>query len=133
MRILIVEDDIPSARLLERLLTKYGKSDIAFTGPQALEAFKYALEIKDHYDVIFLDILLPSMNGQTVLKEIRSIEESEGIMGFDCVKVIMATGMNDNKSVFEAFRSQCEGYLIKPLSYDKIEEQLLKLGLIQKT
>jgi hypothetical protein len=50
MRILIVEDDLASRRLLKTLLFKYGDCDIAVNGEEAVESFRLALEEGAPYD-----------------------------------------------------------------------------------
>ncbi|MCP5053853.1 MAG: response regulator transcription factor, partial [bacterium] len=99
MKILIVEDDFYSRRLLQRILAPYGECDIAVNGQEAVEAFKHSLGEEFSYDLICLDILMPVMDGQETLKKIREIEETRGIYGDDGAKIIMISVMDDNKSI----------------------------------
>jgi two-component system, chemotaxis family, chemotaxis protein CheY len=132
MRFLIVEDDVVSAVIMEKFLSPYGPCTIATDGLMGVKVFESALSI-DPYDLVWLDIMLPRMDGQEVLKNIRSLEEKKGIFGEDRVKIIMTTALGDHLSIMEAFRSQCEGYIVKPVSRQKIIEQLVSQGLLEKS
>jgi two-component system chemotaxis response regulator CheY len=131
MRTLIVEDEFTSRRLLQKILEPYGEVDIASDGQEAVEAFGLALNENRPYDLICLDIMMPKMDGQEALKEFRHIEDGLGIHGLDGVKILMTTVLKDPQNVMAAFRSQCEGYLVKPIRRDRLHEQLLKLGLVE--
>jgi two-component system, chemotaxis family, chemotaxis protein CheY len=132
MRFLIVEDDVVSAIVMEKFLSPYGSCTIATDGLMAVKVFESALSIEP-YDLVWLDIMLPRMDGQEVLKNIRSLEEKNRIFGEDRVKIIMTTALGDHLSIMEAFRSQCEGYIVKPVSRQKIIEQLVSQGLLEKS
>ena len=129
MRILLVEDNFTSQQLLKRYLQDQGETVIADDGEKAIASFRQALADRRPYDLICLDIMLPSLDGQTVLKKIRSLEEEVGIGGLSCSKVIMLTALRDAESVMQAFRSQCEGYLSKPISKERLFREILSLGL----
>ncbi|HBG25504.1 MAG: hypothetical protein A2Y10_14535 [Planctomycetes bacterium GWF2_41_51] len=129
MRFLIVEDNFAARRLLQRYLSGYGVCDLAAEGNEAIEAFRQALDEKEPYDLICLDIMMPNMNGHETLKLIRRIEEERGIYGLDGVKVIMTTALGDSKNVIGAFREGCEAYIIKPIIKEKLLMEADKLGV----
>ena len=129
MRTLIVEDDFTNRLLLQQLLKDYGQSHIAVNGQEAVEAMQLALEANDPYNLICLDIMMPKMNGQDTLKEIRRIEAKKGIARAECAKVIMLTALSDKTNVLEAIQHQCDCYLIKPCSKEKLLQELRNLKL----
>ncbi|MCF7934792.1 MAG: response regulator [Synergistales bacterium] len=131
MKTLVVEDDKASAKVLESMLSGYGSVDIAWSGREALDAFAAALQSSDPYDLVCLDIMMPEMDGQSVLKELRRYEEQEGLLMKDGVTVLMTTALGDRENVFEAFREQCDGYLIKPIARKKLDALLEELQLIE--
>lgn len=131
MRILVVEDDPVSNTLLTSMLTKYGETDSMETGTGVVTMFVDAHGKKQPYDLICLDIMLPGMDGQEILKQIRLWEEQSDILGLDGVKIIMITALSDRFNIMEAFRSQCEGYIVKPIRHEKVREQLIALGCIE--
>lgn len=130
LRILIVEDEFGSRKLMQKFLAPYGVCDLAVDGEEAVEAFKLAMKEEEPYDLVCLDIMMPKKDGQTVLREIREIEERHNITGLDGVKIIMTTALNDPKNILEAFKSQCEAYIPKPISKQKLLEEMRSLQLI---
>jgi two-component system chemotaxis response regulator CheY len=130
LKILIVEDDFYTRRLLQRFLSPYGEVDIAVNGEEALEAYKSSLDEEFAYDLICLDILMPVMDGQETLKQIREFEEVRGIYGSDGVKVVMVTVLDDNKNILMAFRTGCEGYITKPVDKKTLIDKIEELGLL---
>lgn len=132
MKSLIVEDDFNCRRLMMYFLLPYGDCDVAVDGVEALEAFQIAWEDGKPYDLICLDIMMPRMDGQTTLKQLRALEQKRGITGLDGVKIIMTTGLGDNRNILEAFNAQCEAYLIKPFEKKDLLEKMYYLGLIEK-
>jgi len=131
MKCLIVEDDSTARRLLQIYLVNYGDCFIAADGREAVDAFRKALDQGQPYDLICLDIMLPEMDGQEVLEEIRRIEKERGIGGLDGVKVIMITALDDFGHVAGAFRTGCEAYLVKPIRKDEFIEEMQRLGFVE--
>jgi len=129
VKVLIVEDELTSRELLKVILEPYGEIDTVADGIEAIKAFN--LSLKDSpYDLICLDIMLPKMDGQQVLKGIRKIEAERGTLGPDAVKILMISALGDFESVTEAFSSQCTSYITKPIDADKIIAELKKLELL---
>jgi two-component system, chemotaxis family, chemotaxis protein CheY len=131
MKILIVEDEFVSRHVLQELLNPFGECNMAVNGKEAVEAFELALTENKPYNLVCLDIMLPEMDGQEVLKRMRETERNHHIGGLDGVKIIMTTALEDFDNIKRAFIEQCEGYLVKPITRDKILTQMKELGLIQ--
>lgn len=130
LRMLVVEDEFLSRKLIGHFIEKYGKTDMAVNGKEALIAVQAAYDEEAPYDVVFLDIMMPDLSGQEVLKQIRRLETERGVGVADGLKVVMATALGDAKNVMEAFRNQCEAYIVKPYTPEAFETNLRKLGLI---
>jgi two-component system chemotaxis response regulator CheY len=131
MNILIVEDDSVSSTLIGAILAPYGTCETVGDGKLAIAAFKNALASHSPFDLVCLDIMLPEFDGQYVLRQFRRLESEYGIAGLDGAKVIMVTALGDRRNIIEAFRSQCEGYIVKPIRKDKVLAQLRELGIIR--
>ena len=131
MRILIVEDDFASRKLMQKLLSPYGVCEVVVDGQEAVTAFRESLSNDTPFDLVCLDIMLPKMDGQQVLKEIRKEETERGILGNSGVKIIMTTALSDVENIMSAFRSQCEGYVTKPVSRTRLLAEMRDLGLIE--
>lgn len=131
MKSLVVDDDFFSRRILQSIMAQYGECHIAVNGKEAVYAFNQAVAEEAPYDVVCLDIMMPEMDGQEVLRKIRETESKKNILGSDTAKVIMTTALDDSENIKTAFRDQCEAYLIKPIAKSKIVAILQDFGLIQ--
>ena len=132
MRVLIVEDDFTSRKLLQKIVGPYGEADIAVNGQESIEAFEAALEENNPYDLVCMDIMMPEMDGQEALKKIRAIEKSRGIRNSEEVKVIMITALDDPQNVVEAYyKGGATSYVPKPIDRQLFLQLLRNLGLIQ--
>ncbi len=115
-KILIVEDDQMLLDTLSELFTSEGFDVIkASDGKQGLE-----VALANHPDIMLLDVLMPVMDGMTVMKNLR--QDAWGKK----VPVIVLTNLNPNDEALEAIvRDQPAYYLIK--SNIKIDEMLAKV------
>lgn len=132
MRCLIVEDDFMSRRILKELVSPFGDCDIAVNGQEAIASFHLAHESKRPYDVIFMDIMMPVIDGMEALKSIRSLERKMVIPPGLAAKVIMTTALDDPRTVIKSY-NECEAdsFIVKPLSKQKLIKEMRALKLIQ--
>lgn len=128
MRVLVVEDDHISAMVIREILAPLGVAEVAKNGLVAVSKFRNALERGESYDCVFLDIMMPEMDGHETLECIRSIEQEHDIWGLDAVKVVMITALGDFENVRKSFRGQCDAYLVKPIRRNKILSAVRDLG-----
>ena len=131
MKTLIVEDDFTSRTILQSFLKDHGTSHIAVNGKEAVEAVRLALDAGEPYNLICLDIMMPEMDGQQALKQIRALEEAQGILSSNGAKIIMTTVLGDMKNICAAYSSLCDAYLVKPIGQKKLLQELRKLALIK--
>ncbi len=132
MRVLIVEDDFTSRKLMQTILSPYGECDVAVNGREAVDAFQNALNNANPYDLVCMDIMMPEMDGQEALKQIRAIEREQGVRASDEVKVVMTTALDDPKNVVEAYyKGGATSYIPKPIDRQLFIHLLRNLGLIQ--
>jgi two-component system chemotaxis response regulator CheY len=130
MRTLIVEDDFTSRLLLQSFLSQYGECHIAVNGREAISAFRVAQESGKHYDLICMDIMMPEMDGQSAVKEIRAIEEAGGTFSTHGAKIIMTTALDDVKNVMQSFAALCDAYVFKPIDTGKLLGHIKDLHLV---
>ncbi len=130
MRTLMVDDDYITSQIMLEILKAFGTCDLAVSGSDALKLFEKSQAENNHYDVIFLDIMMPEMDGQEVLNRIRRMENENGVFGLDCTKIIMTTALDDYENIRSAFKNQAEGYLVKPISKDKVINILNNFDLL---
>lgn len=130
MKILIVEDDFTSRLLLQEILKHYGTCHIAVNGQEAVEAARAARQADEPYDLICLDIMMPELDGQGALRQIRDDEEAQGVISTQGAKIMMVTALSDIKNVHAAYGNLCDGYLPKPIHKAELIKELRQLKLI---
>ncbi|MBR4450237.1 MAG: response regulator transcription factor [Clostridia bacterium] len=108
MRIIIAEDERDLNRILTRKLTDEGYSvDSCFDGEQALDYLESA-----DYDGAILDVMMPKMDGFTVLSEIRK----KGIS----TPVLFLTARDSVRDRVHGLDSGASDYLVKPFSMEEL-------------
>jgi DNA-binding response OmpR family regulator len=108
-RILVVDDEIEVCTVLKEFLDSKGyETHIALTGRTALRKVK---EVKPR--IVLLDIIMPGMGGIEVLKEIKKIDPTLG--------VIMVTAVDDHELAMQILELGADDYITKPLDLDYIE------------
>lgn len=130
MRVLIVEDEFYSRKVLETFMQRYGDCDVVEDGDEAVEFFRGSLVERAPYDLVLLDIMMPKLDGQRTLERMRELEQQhdKGGMG---TKVIMVTALDDPQNIVKAFyQGGADSYLVKPIEKEKLEQELKNLGLL---
>ncbi len=132
MKVLIVEDDAVSRKMIEMIMKPLVKEySLAKDGKVALDFFNKSVESENNYDLVLLDIMLPKMDGQTLLLKFREKEKEFNLMGNKGCKIIMVSALDDAGNIMEAFKNQCDGYLAKPYNKNSLMIELKKLELIE--
>jgi len=131
LRLLLAEDDFSSRLLLHTFLARYGECHVAVNGREAVEAFRTALERKQRYDLVCMDIMMPEMDGAEAVRQIRAMEEAAGILSNYGAKIVMTTAVDDIKSVAKCFQDLCDGYLVKPIDLAKLLGLMKSYQLVQ--
>lgn len=131
MKCLIAEDHLLSRRILKELLSPQFDCDIAVNGQEAIDSFQLAHESKRPYDVIFMDIMMPEVDGLEALLCIRTLERKMDIPPNLAVKVVMTTALDDPRTVIKSF-NECEAdaFIVKPLSRHKLINELRALKVV---
>ena len=106
-KILIVEDEPQINRLIELVLQSDGYYNISksYDGADALEKIT-----KENYDLVLLDVMIPSIDGYALCKIIKENKK------FDNVQVIMLTAKKLEEDVIEGFECGAVDYITKPFS-----------------
>jgi two-component system chemotaxis response regulator CheY len=128
---LILEDDFFHRKLMTRLLMQHGECVAVATGPDAVSTFDAALSEGKPFDVAFLDIMVPGMDGQKVLRALREKEAEHGVTNDKRSKIVMVTALSDKQNITTAYQESCDAYLIKPYDEAKLIGTLQKLGVLQ--
>ncbi|HEY5614628.1 MAG TPA: response regulator [Bacteroidota bacterium] len=113
---ILIIDDSPHMRiLLARLLKNRGfeKVESAENGALGLAKFKV-----QHPQIVFLDGIMPEMDGLTVLREIKKTDPE--------TIIIMTTSLSGREKVLEFKLAGANFYLLKPFEDNKFDETLQK-------
>jgi two-component system, chemotaxis family, chemotaxis protein CheY len=130
MHILVVDDEALSRRVLTKLIAPLGTYDVAVGGGEALELFLISCEKGYPYHLILLDIRMPKKSGVDTLIEIRRAERHFGLEGLKKTKIIMTSTAENLEYMQKSFEEQCDAYLVKPISLQKLDETLKRLKII---
>jgi CheY-like chemotaxis protein len=124
LRILIAEDNPVNQRLVMRMLEKRGhRVVLADNGEEALEALA-----KETFDVVFMDVQMPRMDGLAATAAIRKIERERGDGSHQTVIALTAHAMQGDQE--RCLAAGMDGFLAKPIGVRQIEEILQKyMGL----
>lgn len=115
MRALVVDDDLTTRLVLQEILSRYAEVHSCVDGTEAVQACSRALDHGTAYDLICLDLMMPTMNGLEALKLIRQEEERHGHTRPRAAKIIITTAADDTGSISAAFQELCDAYLVKPI------------------
>ncbi|HEX9079471.1 MAG TPA: response regulator [Desulfuromonadaceae bacterium] len=132
-KILVVDDDAMMLEALELMLSIQGIAEVtkARNGLQALNCFAEALQGNSPFSLVFLDIIMPEMDGQTALKRMRALEQEAGITGDDRSVIIMTTSLGSPEDMIEALiQGDCTDYMVKPLDEGNLRGMLAKYGFV---
>ena len=131
MRALIVDDDFYSRVMLHDMLRPVAECHIAVNGEEAVGAFKKALEDGRPYDLVCMDLVMPEMDGQQALQEMRALEDERGIDGTDRSVVFVVSMVEDNRETNEAFfLGGADCFLVKPIEEARLMAELGEHGLL---
>ncbi|NNE22617.1 MAG: response regulator [Rhizobiales bacterium] len=108
LRILVVDDDTDAADSLAELFDMEGHDvEVAYSGERAIQAYR-----EGHFDIAFMDIMMPGKNGVESFFEIRKMRPD--------AKVYMMTGFSVEQLVQQAIQNGAMGVLSKPLDLQKV-------------
>ena len=131
LRFLIVDDDYISRTILNHTLSKFGECCIAVDGQEALYAFMLSFEEDHPFDIIFMDINMPNLNGIDASLKIREIEKEKGIFGHKEVRIIIISSIANPREVIRTmYNCGATSYITKPYNINSINKELELIKLI---
>lgn len=122
-KVLIVDDDMTLRELYEERMKQEGYVIVsASDGEEAIEK-----AVKEHPDVILLDVMMPKINGIDVMKMLREKDETSGI------PIIILTALVQEIGKIKDMMKPGDGYLVKSeiMPKDvvaKVEDSLAKVS-----
>lgn len=128
MKILIVDDEKISRKILLKKFKPFGDCTEVDNSTDALKQYDNAIEEKDPFDLISLDVSMPIMDGKQILAAIRKKEINQKVPKKDQVKIIMITSRMNMSTIKKCIQLKCNGYLAKPVNNYQLIENLERLG-----
>jgi len=119
MKALVVDDDLMSRIVLQKILSGYAEIHSCVDGNEAVLEYRRSLERGAPYDLICIDLRMPVMGGIEALKLIRHDEGLHSPLRPRATKVIVTTADDDRDVINEAFRELCDAYVIKPIDAEE--------------
>ncbi len=119
-RLLVVDDEFASRTALSRRLERRGYAvETAGGAGEALDKL-----LRDHYDLVLLDQMMPGMSGMDLLRLLRATYSPAEL------PVIMVTAVDQNERIVEALEEGANDYVVKPVEMPditaRIQAQLLR-------
>lgn len=105
-RILVIDDDPANRQLLSRHLAQFGHQVQTCSSGSELMAQLAAGD----FDLIFLDLTMPGIDGLRILSQLKSSEQ------WRAIPVIMISGINDEEEVIRCIEAGADDFLIKPIN-----------------
>ena len=122
MKLLIVDDELKTTDYLKKGLTEQGcVVDLAHDGVEGRH-----LAMEHDYDVIVLDVMLPQLDGFSVLRDLRSVRQTP---------VIMLTARDRIEDRVKGLQDGADDYLVKPFSFLELlarVQALARRGRVQE-
>jgi len=112
-RILVVDDEVEVCNALKDFLAQKGYE--VHTAQDGRNAIKKVREVCPH--IVLLDIIMPGMGGIHVLKQVKKIDPSIG--------VIMVTAVDDHETALKTLDLGAFDYITKPMDLNYLENVLM--------
>jgi len=128
--VLLVEDNPDHAEIVNRSLREYRVANMIKHVEDGEEALDYLFERgaysppakRPDPDIVLLDLRLPKVSGQEVLKEIRASEKYKNL------PVVILTTSDSDSDILTAYKNQVNSYLVKPVDFEKFTNLMKDLG-----
>ncbi|KAJ6110753.1 hypothetical protein N7486_002988 [Penicillium sp. IBT 16267x] len=120
-RILLVDDNDINLRLIRTFMKKRNFTAVD-TAQNGMEAVNLVKNTVPGYDLIFMDMSMPVMNGFEATRAVRAIERDRD--GCVSAKIIALTGLSSLRDESQAVESGVDVFLTKPVSFKKISRLL---------
>ena len=119
-RLLVVDDNDINKRLLAKVLEQENLDvSYASNGQEAVDLRK-----SENFDIIFMDIQMPVMDGVEASQEIRKYENTESLVPVPIVALTANTGKDDRESYLAAGMND---YMAKPIMIDDVRQRISAL------
>ena len=117
-RVLVVEDDLPTARIIQARLELEGlEVVVARNGLEAMERI-----VQEDFQLITTDLMMPGMNGFRLVQEVRELPSPKGRM-----PILLISSNQNEQDMVRCLAAGADDYMIKPLSAQILVERLWRI------
>jgi DNA-binding response OmpR family regulator len=114
-KILLIEDEAQVVSFIMRGLTEEGfEVSAAVDGHMGLDIF-----LKNSFDLIILDIMIPGINGIQICKEIRKVKTQ--------VPILFLSALGTSENIVQGLESGADDYLVKPFKFIELLARIKSL------
>lgn len=114
MKVLVVDDDLVSRRLLNGYLQKWDyEVTVVNNGSEAWERFQ-----QEHFPIVICDWMMPEMDGPELIQRIRSSDKP------DYVYILLLTAKSRKDDLVEGMESGADDFVSKPFDHDELRMRL---------
>ena len=122
LRILVAEDNDINWEIISAMLSMYGiSSERAENGKVCVDMIRSAE--KDRYELIFMDIQMPQMNGLDATREIRSMKDHQAAS----IPIIAMTADAFSENVTECLNAGMDGHISKPIDIKLVIREIRRI------
>lgn len=115
MEILVIEDEPKVASFLREGLIACGyDTQVVFDGEMGKKMI-----LKNHYDIVLLDIIIPYINGIELCKQIREVKPM--------LPILMLTALGTTQDKISGFDAGADDYLVKPFEFSELLARIKSL------
>lgn len=126
MKILVLDDVQMSLYQVEKAVRPFGNVTAHKDSVEALQEFKNSAKAGQPFDLVFLDISMPTMDGLEFLQRLREAELELGLVDRRS-RVVMVTSHSEHEFVAKAIQTGAQGYLLKPIVPEKLHAEIHRL------
>ena len=129
-KILLAEDDLKDVELTLAALAEYNLANevvVARDGAEALDYLyrrgQFAGRPAGHPVVVLLDLKMPKVDGLEVLRQVKSDPALKAI------PIVVLTSSRQDQDIVESYNLGVNGYVVKPVAFDRFVEVVKRIGL----
>jgi len=121
LKILLAEDNVVNQRLMKLILSQLKmKVDVASDGKKAFEMYQ-----KKAYDLIFMDVQMPVLDGVESTKLIRKYEQTSGSLHRALIVALTGSEIDEHKDL--CFEIGMDGFIEKPIRSEMLQKYISRL------
>lgn len=128
-RMYLIDDDVMSLKLSERLISQSGMVEVVYTFNDAETAIDKIAKmhiVSPKKSIVLLDIKMPGMNGFEFVKEFKNKKWYSD----DMFEVVLLSSYRDISNIITAYNKDIEVFLTKPLNQEKLQDLILQSDFV---